>query len=67
MTLILVLYATQEGHTRHIAEHLAAALTTRRLTTDLIDAAHMQRGFSLANYSAPPSVHPFTSENTNRR
>ena len=52
MKPILVLYATREGHTRRIAEHLAATLTAHQLSPDVIDAAQIPRGFSLENYSA---------------
>ena len=49
---ILVLYATREGHTRRIAEHLAATIRARGHFSDVLDAAHLPAGFSLANYTA---------------
>ena len=52
MQPILVVYGTREGHTRKIAEHVAATLEARRLTTELIDAKNVPRGLSLKNYAA---------------
>ena len=52
MKPILVLYATREGHTRHLAAHLGVTLGAQRLSSDLVDAAHIPDGFSLTNYSA---------------
>jgi menaquinone-dependent protoporphyrinogen oxidase len=47
----LVLYATREGHTRRIAEYVAAALRTHDLVTHLVNAANIREGFSPAEYS----------------
>jgi menaquinone-dependent protoporphyrinogen IX oxidase len=52
MKPVLVLYATREGHTGRIAEHLAAAIRTRELSAQIVDAAHVPVGFSLDAYSA---------------
>jgi len=49
---ILVIYATREGQTRHIAEHLAAKLSAQQRSCDLVDAAHTPEEFSLTKYSA---------------
>jgi menaquinone-dependent protoporphyrinogen oxidase len=52
MTPILLLFATREGQTRHIAQHLAAAAPARGLSAQVVDAAQLPVGFSLDNYSA---------------
>jgi menaquinone-dependent protoporphyrinogen oxidase len=52
MKPILLIYATREGHTRRIAEHLAATIRTRGLTADVVDAARLPDAFSIANYRA---------------
>jgi menaquinone-dependent protoporphyrinogen oxidase len=52
MRPILVLYATRQGQTRRIAEHLAAAARSRGLAADTADAARVPAGFSLADYGA---------------
>jgi menaquinone-dependent protoporphyrinogen oxidase len=52
MKPILVAYATREGQTRHIAEHVASTLNTRRHPFLLLDAAHAPNGFTLTNFSA---------------
>ena len=52
MKPILILYATREGQTRRIAEHLAAAARTRGVAADVINAAEIPAGFSLDSYSA---------------
>jgi menaquinone-dependent protoporphyrinogen oxidase len=52
MKPILVIYATREGHTRRIAEHVGALLDARQCTFELVDAAHLPQGFSLTNYGA---------------
>lgn len=41
MKPILVLYATREGHTRRIAEHIAATIRARGYSADVIDAADL--------------------------
>ncbi|MGA2711568.1 MAG: flavodoxin domain-containing protein [Bryobacteraceae bacterium] len=50
MKPVLVIYATREGHTRHIAEHLAAALNAHQRSCDLVDAAHVPEEFSVTKY-----------------
>jgi menaquinone-dependent protoporphyrinogen oxidase len=52
MKPLLIIYATREGQTRHIAEHLGATLGARQHSFDLVDAAHIPEGFSLTKYSA---------------
>lgn len=52
MKPILVLYATREGQTRRIAEQVAANLTEKGLSVDLIDAHDIQARISLSAYSA---------------
>jgi menaquinone-dependent protoporphyrinogen oxidase len=52
MKPILVLYATREGHTRRIAEHIAAAIRSRGYSADVIDAADIPPDFSMEVYEA---------------
>jgi menaquinone-dependent protoporphyrinogen oxidase len=52
MKPILVLYATREGQTRRIAEHLAATARARNLTAEVVDAKRLSADFSLDSYSA---------------
>lgn len=52
MKPILVLYATREGHTRRIAEHIAAAIRARGYLADVIDAADLPPEFSIEDYEA---------------
>lgn len=49
---VLILYATSEGQTRRIAEHLGATLRARGSTVDVIDVAEIGTDFSLDRYSA---------------
>jgi len=50
MKPFLVLYATREGHTHQIAEHVAETLRARGLSADLIDAARLPADLPLGNY-----------------
>jgi menaquinone-dependent protoporphyrinogen oxidase len=52
MRPILVLYATREGQTRWIAEHIAAKLREKGFWRDLIDVRRIPAEFSLSTYSA---------------
>jgi len=52
MKPVLVIYATREGHTRHIAEDLGATLSAEQRLFDVIDAAHIPGRFALGKYSA---------------
>jgi menaquinone-dependent protoporphyrinogen oxidase len=50
MKPFLVLYATRDGHTKRIAEHVANALRARGFSTDLVDAARLRSELPLRNY-----------------
>ena len=52
MKPILLIYATREGQTRHITEHLGDVLAAHPMEYDIVDAARVPKGFSLARYSA---------------
>jgi menaquinone-dependent protoporphyrinogen oxidase len=52
MTPVLVLYATREGHTRRVAEHIATSARAHGLAADVVDSAYIPAGFSLDRYSA---------------
>jgi menaquinone-dependent protoporphyrinogen oxidase len=52
MKPVLVVYATREGHTKHIAEHVGNTLANHRHLFVLMDAAHCLEGFVLSKYSA---------------
>jgi menaquinone-dependent protoporphyrinogen oxidase len=52
MKPVLLIYATREGHTRRIAEHVGARLDYHQQTFELVDAAHLPQAFSLAKYSS---------------
>jgi menaquinone-dependent protoporphyrinogen oxidase len=65
---IAVVYATREGQTRRIAEHLAATLRTRGFAVDVLDVAHdVTADFDAARYAAvvvAASVHIGKHERT---
>jgi menaquinone-dependent protoporphyrinogen oxidase len=50
MHRLAVVYATREGHTRRIAEHVAATMRSHGDTVDVIDAAHPPPGFDISGY-----------------
>ncbi len=50
MKPVLVVYATRQGHTRTIAEHVAATLRARGDEVDVIDAAEPPAGFYASRY-----------------
>ena len=52
MKSVLVVYATREGQTRRIAEHLAATIRARGTPADVLDAAELPSDFSLDVYGA---------------
>lgn len=52
MTYVLVFYATRQGQTLHIAEHIAAAVRARGGQADVVSARQLPEGFSLDVYSA---------------
>jgi len=49
---VAVLYATREGQTRRIAEHVAATLRAQGLLAEVQDVKHMPPGFALGAHSA---------------
>ena len=49
---LLIVYATREGQTRRIAEHLAATARARGNDADVIDAGDLPQSFSLDSYAA---------------
>jgi menaquinone-dependent protoporphyrinogen oxidase len=52
MKRVIVLYATREGQTRRIAEHVAATMRARDIPVDVVDVKHPPEGFTLDGYSA---------------
>jgi menaquinone-dependent protoporphyrinogen oxidase len=48
---LLVAYATREGHTRKIAEHVGATLRARGDLVDVVDVAHPPAGFDVSSYA----------------
>ncbi len=52
MKPVLVVYATREGQTRHIAEHACGRLAAQQFACELVDAAHVPETFALENYAA---------------
>lgn len=51
MKPVLVVYATREGQTRKIAEHVAATLRARGDSVDVVDAAALPVSFDLGSYA----------------
>ncbi len=51
MKPILILYATREGHTRRIAEHLAAAIRARGAAAETLNAAEASPAIEWNVYS----------------
>jgi menaquinone-dependent protoporphyrinogen oxidase len=52
MKPLLILYATCEGHTRRIAQHIADTLRSRGFSSELIDVAEPPMNLSLQDYGA---------------
>jgi menaquinone-dependent protoporphyrinogen oxidase len=52
MKPFLVLYATREGHTRRVAEHIRGSLRSRGLSSELLDGAALPADLALSDYSA---------------
>jgi menaquinone-dependent protoporphyrinogen oxidase len=50
MKPFVVLYATREGQTRRIAEHIAATLRARGRATDVVDVHNLPDWFDLARF-----------------
>ena len=50
MNSYLLIYATREGHTERIAEHLRETMEKRGISAHLVDAAHLPDNFRLADY-----------------
>src|SRR5271169_3662332 len=48
---IVIVYATRNGYTRHIAERLAASVQARGFDAEVMDAAHIRAGFALQRYA----------------
>jgi menaquinone-dependent protoporphyrinogen oxidase len=52
MKSLLVVYATRDGHTRKVAEHVAATMRARRGDrVDVVDAATVPVGFDVSRYA----------------
>lgn len=51
MKPVLVVYATREGHTRKIAEHVAATIRGRGDEVDVVDAAQLPASFDAKKYA----------------
>ena len=51
MKPVLVVYATRQGYTRKIAEHVAATLCRRGDPVDLLDAGQMPEDFDAKRYA----------------
>jgi menaquinone-dependent protoporphyrinogen oxidase len=52
MKPVAILYATREGHTRRIAEHIAGALRARGLPADVLDVVALSGLFSPERHAA---------------
>lgn len=52
MKPILVIYATREGHTWRIAEHVCRKLEASAHAFEILDATQIPEGFDFAGYSA---------------
>jgi menaquinone-dependent protoporphyrinogen oxidase len=48
---IVILYATRNGYTRHIAERLVCSVKARGFESEIIDTAHLPPRFSLQRYA----------------
>jgi menaquinone-dependent protoporphyrinogen oxidase len=67
---ILIIYATREGQTRHIADYIARKISEHGQSLELMNAASIPRGFTIAKYSAAivgASLHGGTHEPEIRR
>ena len=49
---IVIVYATREGQTHKVADHIAATLRARAIDADVVDARAADPGFRLADYDA---------------
>lgn len=52
MQTILVVYATREGHTRRIAEHVAEGLRKHSIAVEILDARESEEPLDLSKFSA---------------
>ncbi len=52
MTRVAILYATREGQTHRIAEHVAAALRAHGLVADVQDVRQLPHDFTLSDHAA---------------
>mgnify|MGYP005849565877 CR=1 FL=1 len=52
MAKLLIVYGTNEGHTRKVAEHMAEALRKEGHQADLLQGIKAPADFSLAGYDA---------------
>jgi menaquinone-dependent protoporphyrinogen oxidase len=52
MSTVAIVYATREGHSRKIADHLAARLRARGHVTDVVNARSTPHGFDLGRHDA---------------
>jgi menaquinone-dependent protoporphyrinogen oxidase len=47
-----MLYGTREGYTRRVAEYVAGSIQARGVVAEMVDAAHIPKGFHLDRYGA---------------
>jgi menaquinone-dependent protoporphyrinogen oxidase len=52
MARAVIVYATTEGHTAHIASHMATVLEAKGHRADAVGLADSPQGFALADYDA---------------
>jgi menaquinone-dependent protoporphyrinogen oxidase len=52
MKPVLVLYATREGHTSHVAEHIAGAVQSQGVSSAVVDVAQPPVDLSIRDYCA---------------
>jgi menaquinone-dependent protoporphyrinogen oxidase len=52
MKPVLLLFATREGHTHRIVEHILTRLNAQGLSGDIVDSAHLPEKMDLQHYCA---------------